>query len=193
MGRPFRAGYRASWVGFVVSHPFRKVSRSGFFGFAQKKGWAPGTPSRNHARRMSHTITTITIIVPTKPKPNISPPGVHIGHQGHPCRHDRPDSGCRLVKTSQYHRSSKWEMGSVICALSDLLCLHYRQSVSYHLGNYSERAKFAYKNRYRKVGFWKVFGALRAVLGESSQAGSEEKQPQIFRLPSSSRCSESGR
>ena len=44
----------------------------------------------NHARRTSHTTTTITMIVPTIPKPNIAPPGGHIGHQGYPCRHDRP-------------------------------------------------------------------------------------------------------
>jgi len=77
---------------------------------------------RNHTRRTSHTISTITIIVPTKPKPNISPPSGYIGHQGYPCRYDRPDSGCRLIKTSHItdHRNG-------ICALSDLLCLHYRQ------------------------------------------------------------------
>ena len=76
----------------------------------------------NHTRRISHTITTITMIVPTKPKPNISPPSGHMGYQGYPCSDDRPDSGCRLIKTSHItdHRNG-------ICALSDLLCLHYRQ------------------------------------------------------------------
>ena len=67
------------------------------------------TPSRNHARRMSHTTSTITMIVPTKPKPNISPPSGHMGHQGYPCRHDRSDSGCRLIETSHDHGSSKWD------------------------------------------------------------------------------------
>src|ERR1035438_8417257 len=64
----------------------------------------------NHTRRMSHTISTITIIVPTKPKPNIAPPSGYIGHQGYPCRHDRSDFGCRLIKTSHYHGSSKWDL-----------------------------------------------------------------------------------
>src|SRR5450631_3987373 len=64
---------------------------------------------------MSHTISTITIIVPTKPKPNISPPSGHLGHQAYPCRHDRPDSGCRLIKTSHHHGSSKWACD--LCAL----------------------------------------------------------------------------
>ena len=49
----------------------------------------------NHTRRMSHTIRTITIIVPTIPIPNIAPPRGHIAHQGCPCRHDR--SGFRLL------------------------------------------------------------------------------------------------
>src|ERR1035438_6089143 len=71
------------------------------------------TPSRNHARRMSHTTSTITITVPTKPIPNISPPSRLIGHQGYPYSHDRPDSGCRLIKTGQYHGSSKWDLRSV--------------------------------------------------------------------------------
>jgi hypothetical protein len=35
---------------------------------------------------MSHTTSTITMIVPTKPKPNISPPNGYKGHQGYPCR-----------------------------------------------------------------------------------------------------------
>jgi hypothetical protein len=49
----------------------------------------------NHTRRMSHTIRTITIIVPTIPIPNIAPPRGHIAHHGCPCRHDR--SGFRLL------------------------------------------------------------------------------------------------
>jgi len=70
----------------------------------------PFISRRNHTRRMSHTISTITIIVPTKPKPNISPPSGHIGHQRYPYSDDRPASGCRLIKTSQCHRSSKWNL-----------------------------------------------------------------------------------
>jgi hypothetical protein len=66
------------------------------------RGHGSGTYSRpstlnaqsNHTRRMSHTTSTITIIVPTKPKPNIAPPRGYIGHQGYPCGHDRP--GFRL-------------------------------------------------------------------------------------------------
>ncbi len=58
-----------------------------------------------HTRRTSHTMSKITIIVPTKPRPNIAPPSGHRA-QGYPCRHDRPDSTCCLIKTSQ-HGSSK--------------------------------------------------------------------------------------
>jgi hypothetical protein len=65
----------------------------------------------NHARRTSHTTTTITIIVPTKPKPNIAPPGGHIGHQGYPYRHDRP--GFRLSSDQNQTITRIVEMGSV--------------------------------------------------------------------------------
>jgi hypothetical protein len=51
---------------------------------------------------MSHTIRTITIIVPTKPIPNISPPGERSGHQVNPYGKDRDDSGRRLIKTAQW-------------------------------------------------------------------------------------------
>jgi len=76
----------------------------------------------NHARRMSHTISTITIIVPTTPKPNIAPPSGHIGHQGDPWRHDRP--GFRL--SSDQNGTMTWiiEMGYVRSPI--LLCLDYR-------------------------------------------------------------------
>jgi hypothetical protein len=49
-----------------------------------------------HTRRTSHTITRITIIVPTTPRPNIVPPVEHVGHRSHPYRHDGPGSGFRL-------------------------------------------------------------------------------------------------
>jgi hypothetical protein len=65
----------------------------------------------NHTRRMSHTISTITIIVPTTPKPNIAPPSGHIGHQGYPCRHDRP--GFRLSSDQNQTITRIIEMGSV--------------------------------------------------------------------------------
>jgi len=75
---------------------------------------------------MSHTITTITIIVPTKPKPNISPPRGHIGQQGYPCRHDRPDCACRLIKTSQYHESSKCDLCALRLVVAALPCMSVR-------------------------------------------------------------------
>jgi hypothetical protein len=65
----------------------------------------------NHRRRTSHTTSTITIIVPTKPKPNIAPPSGHIGHQGYPCRHDRP--GFRLSSDQNQTITRIIEMGSV--------------------------------------------------------------------------------
>ena len=85
----------------------------------------------NHRRRTSHTTSTITIIVPNKPKPNIAPPSGHIGHQGYPCRHDRP--GFRLSSDQNQPISRIIETGSVICAISDSLCLHYRLTGSYYL------------------------------------------------------------
>jgi hypothetical protein len=65
----------------------------------------------NHTRRMSHTTTTITIIVPTIPKPNIAPPRGHIAHQGCPCRHDRP--GFRLLSDQNQTITRIIELGSV--------------------------------------------------------------------------------
>jgi hypothetical protein len=59
----------------------------------------------NHVRRTSHTISTITIIVPTKPKPNIAPPGGHIGHQGYPYRHDRPGFRLSSEQNQTDHRN----------------------------------------------------------------------------------------
>jgi hypothetical protein len=59
----------------------------------------------NHVRRTSHTISTITIIVPTKPKPNIAPPDGHIGHQGYPCRHDRPGFRLSSEQNQTDHRN----------------------------------------------------------------------------------------
>jgi hypothetical protein len=66
----------------------------------------------NHARRMSHTITTITITVPNKPIPNIAPPGGHIGHQSCPYRHDRP--GFRLSSDQNQAMTRIIEMGPVL-------------------------------------------------------------------------------
>jgi len=65
----------------------------------------------NHTRRMSHTISTITITVPTKPKPNIAPPSEHIGHQGYPYRHNR--HGFRLSSDQNQTITRIIEMGSV--------------------------------------------------------------------------------
>ena len=65
----------------------------------------------NHTRRTIHTISTITIIVPTKPKPNIAPPSGHIGHQGYPYRHDRP--GFRLSSDQNQTTTQIIEMGPV--------------------------------------------------------------------------------
>ena len=65
----------------------------------------------NHTRRMSHTTSTITITVPTTPKPNIAPPSGHIGHQGCPCRHGRP--GFRLSSDQNQTITRIIEMGSV--------------------------------------------------------------------------------
>lgn len=67
----------------------------------------------NHTRRMSHTISTITIIVPTTPKPNVAPPSGHIGHQGYPCRYDRPGFRLSSDQNQTMTRSSKWDL----CAL----------------------------------------------------------------------------
>ena len=70
----------------------------------------------NHTRRMSHTISTITITVPSKPKPNIAPPGGHTGHQSYPYRHDRPGFRLSSDQNQTDHRNGIY-VRSVECVV----------------------------------------------------------------------------
>jgi hypothetical protein len=125
-----------------------------------------------YTRRMSHTTNTITIIVPTKPKPNIAPPSGHIGHQGYPCRHNR--TGFWLSSDQNRTLTRIIEMEN--CALSDLLCLYSCPGIPLQ-GETAEAGSADGEEAYGNCGAaWRInrtalAGLAAAVSGDAAHSG----------------------